>query len=81
MTMPRFEAIGICPSTKKRKYADRKNAIAAIEWTAKSVGEDPLTWDAYVCKQCQDWHVGHIPARRRVFYISDEALVDSIVHE
>lgn len=81
MSTPRFETIGVCGATGKRRYADRKNAIAAIEHTAKAVNEDPLTWDAYVCKQCEDWHVGHIPTNRRVIYISDEALVDSIVHE
>lgn len=81
MSTPKFESIGICGSTSKRKYVDRKNAMAALEWTAVSVNEDPLTWDAYVCKQCKDWHIGHIPTRRRVIYISDEALVDSIVHE
>lgn len=81
MSLPKFEAVGICPSTTKRRYADRRNAVAAIEYTARAVNEDPLTWDAYVCKQCQDWHVGHIPVRRRVIYVSDEALVNSIVHE
>lgn len=81
MGLAKFESIGICPSTKKRKYVDRKNAIAAIEWTAKAVNEDPLTWSAYVCKQCRDWHVGHIPTRRRVIYISNEAIADNIVHE
>lgn len=81
MRVPKFESIGICGSTGKRMYADRQNALYAIEWTTQSVNEDPLTWDAYVCKQCQNWHAGHIPTRRRVIYISDEALVDSIVHE
>lgn len=81
MSTPRFECIGICGSTKKRRYADKRNALAAIEYTTKSVDEDPLTWNAYVCKQCEDWHIGHIRTQRRVIYISDEAIVDSIVHE
>lgn len=81
MSTPKFECIGVCGSTGKRQYADRRNAIAAIEYTAKSVNEDPLTWNAYMCKQCQYWHVGHIPTRKQVIYVSDEALVDSIVHE
>lgn len=81
MSTPKFECIGICGSVGKRRYADKKNALAAIEYTAKSVDEDPLTWNAYVCKQCEDWHIGHIRTQRRVIYISDEAIVDSIVHE
>lgn len=81
MSTPRFETIGVCGAIGKRKYADRKNALAAIEHTAKAVNEDPLTWNAYECKRCENWHVGHIPTRRRVIYTSDEALADSIVHE
>lgn len=72
---------GICGSTGKRRYSDKRTAIAAIENTTKYIDEDPLTWNAYQCKQCKEWHVGHIKAQRRVIYVSDEALVDSIVHE
>lgn len=76
-----IEFNGICGSTGKRKFADRKTGLAAIEHSAKRFNEDPLTWNAYVCKQCREWHIGHISTRRRVIYLSDEALVNSIVHE
>jgi hypothetical protein len=77
----KIEFNGICGATGKRKYSDRKTALAAIDHTTKYLNEDPLTWNAYVCKLCREWHVGHITTNRRVIYLSDAALVDSIVHE
>lgn len=77
----RYEVKGVCRSTQKRQYADERNALAALESAAKGFNEDPLTWNAYVCKQCGDWHIGHIPTHSFTIFGSDEAFVDSIVHE
>lgn len=77
----RYSVIGVCDETQKRQYADRRNALAALEATAARVDEDPMTWNAYVCKHCREWHIGHIQTRRFTIFASDAALVDSIVHE
>jgi hypothetical protein len=79
--MTRYSVVGVCDETGKRQYADKRNALAALEATADRVDEDPMTWNAYVCKHCGAWHIGHIQTRRFTIFVSDTALVDSIVHE
>jgi hypothetical protein len=77
----RYTVNGICEATKKRQYIDRRNALAALEATAERVKEDPMTWNAYVCKKCQQWHIGHIQTRKLTIYDDDAALVERIVYE
>lgn len=49
---------GTCPVTRKRRYADRQTARAALR-----DGHNRSTQGlaAYRCPHCQYWEIGHLP--------------------
>lgn len=70
--MTAYTVGGVCRATKKRQYVDRRNALAALDATARRVGEDPMTWNAYVCKRCRAWHIGHIQTQGFTILTDDD---------
>lgn len=43
----------------KSPYNDKREALAAARDSAVAFMEPREAWNAYYCKHCRKWHVGH----------------------
>lgn len=55
-----------CGSGRKKKYLTREDAVASMGLLVQNTGTTNIS--AYKCEVCSEYHVGHIPAWKRMIF-------------